>query len=105
MSKKKHAKSTRQTAAPSDSCGEDILAALERAGAPLTRKELVAGRAGNARARVGLERRRARAAVRVSGQDPRGRPAGTIVEVLSRSNRRIVGRLHREHGVLFLVPE
>jgi len=174
MSKKKHAKSTRQTAAPSDSCGEDILAALERAGAPLTRKELMAGLAGIDRARVGIDRARAvfeaslaeletsgrvvqnragsflaarriaviagrieghrdghgflvpddggptvflppaemrqvlhgdRAAVRVSGQDPRGRPAGTIVEVLSRSNRRIVGRLHREHGVLFLVPE
>ncbi|MSQ64264.1 MAG: ribonuclease R, partial [Betaproteobacteria bacterium] len=46
-----------------------------------------------------------RAAVRISGQDPRGRPAGSIVEVLERSNRRIVGRLQREHGVLFLVPE
>ena len=46
-----------------------------------------------------------RAAVRITGHDPRGRPAGSIVEVLERSNRRIVGRLHREHGVLFLVPE
>ena len=46
-----------------------------------------------------------RASVRVAGQDPRGRPAGTIVEVLERANRRIVGRLHKEHGVLFLVPE
>jgi ribonuclease R len=46
-----------------------------------------------------------RAAVRVSGRDHRGRPQGAIVEVLERANRRIVGRLHSEHGVLFLVPE
>jgi len=46
-----------------------------------------------------------RAAVRVGGRDSRGRPQGTIVEVLERGNRRIVGRLHAEHGVLFLVPE
>jgi ribonuclease R len=46
-----------------------------------------------------------RATVRVSGSDARGRPAGTIVEVFPRSERRIVGRLHAEHGVLFLVPE
>jgi ribonuclease R len=46
-----------------------------------------------------------RAAVRVSGRDPRGRPQGTIVEVLERAKRRIVGRLQAEHGVLFLVPE
>jgi ribonuclease R len=46
-----------------------------------------------------------RAAVRVTGRDHRGRPQGAIVEVLERANRRIVGRLHAEHGVLFLVPE
>jgi len=46
-----------------------------------------------------------RAAVRISGRDPRGRPAGEIVEVLERATRRIVGRLHAEHGVMFLVPE
>ena len=46
-----------------------------------------------------------RAAVRIGGRDHRGRPTGTIVEVLERSNRRIVGRLHAEHGVTFLVPE
>jgi ribonuclease R len=46
-----------------------------------------------------------RARVRLVGTDPRGRPAGEIVEVLERANRRIVGRLHKEHGVLFLVPE
>jgi ribonuclease R len=46
-----------------------------------------------------------RAAVRVAGQDARGRPLGSIVEVLERAKRRIVGRLHAEHGVLFLAPE
>jgi len=46
-----------------------------------------------------------RAAVRIAGRDNRGRPTGSIVEVLERANRRIVGRLHAEHGVLFLVPE
>jgi ribonuclease R len=46
-----------------------------------------------------------RAAVRVSGQDQRGRPVGAIVEVLERGKRRIVGRLHDERGVLVLVPE
>jgi ribonuclease R len=46
-----------------------------------------------------------RAAVRVVGRDHRGRPQGVIVEVLERANRRVVGRLHAEHGVLFLVPE
>ena len=46
-----------------------------------------------------------RAAVRISGRDARGRAVGEVVEVLERANRRIVGRLHSEHGVLFLVPE
>ncbi len=46
-----------------------------------------------------------RAAVRVTGHDARGRPVGAVVEVLERATRRIVGRLHAEHGVMFLVPE
>jgi ribonuclease R len=46
-----------------------------------------------------------RAAARVAGRDHRGRPVGSVVEVLERANRRIVGRLHAEHGVLFVVPE
>jgi ribonuclease R len=46
-----------------------------------------------------------RAAVRVSGSDARGRPVGALVEVLERAKRRIVGRLHDEHGVLVLIPE
>ena len=174
MSKKKHAKSPRSPAASPDSHRREILAALERAGAPLTRAELMAGLAGSGRARAAGGHERAafngalaeleragqvvqnragslliakriaviagrieghrdghgflipddggpsvflppaemrqllhgdRAAVRIAGQDQRGRPAGTIVEVLARANRRIVGRLHNEHGVLFLVPE
>jgi ribonuclease R len=46
-----------------------------------------------------------RASVRVTGHDNRGRPTGQLVEVLERANRRIVGRLHNEHGVLVVVPE
>jgi ribonuclease R len=46
-----------------------------------------------------------RAAVRVGARDPRGRPIGEVVEVLERSQRRVVGRLHAEHGVLFVAPE
>jgi ribonuclease R len=46
-----------------------------------------------------------RAAVRAVGRDHRGRAVGQVVEVLERANRRVVGRLHSEHGVLFLVPE
>jgi len=171
MSKKKREKSAPQRASIPDSYAEEILGAIERAGAPLTLGELreavaMRGRGGELRraafneALGALERagrvvknragsflaaRRIdviagrieghrdghgflipddgsaqvflppaemrqlmhgdRAAVRISGQDPRGRPAGSIVEVLERSNRRIVGRLHKEHGVLFLVPE
>jgi ribonuclease R len=44
------------------------------------------------------------AVARVTGEDPRGRPSGEIVEVLERAHQRVVGRLHAEHGVLFLVP-
>ncbi len=46
-----------------------------------------------------------RVAARITGRDHRGRPTGELVEVLERGSRRIVGRLHSEHGVLFLVPE
>ena len=46
-----------------------------------------------------------RASVRITGRDHRGRPTGEVVEVLERASRRIVGRLHDEHGVLLVVPE
>ena len=45
-----------------------------------------------------------RARVRITGEDHRGRPSGEVIEVLERAHRRIVGRVHAEHGVLFLVP-
>ena len=46
-----------------------------------------------------------RVAARESGVDRRGRPEGKIVEVLTRANTRVVGRLHSEHGVLIVVAE
>ncbi|HEX6828768.1 MAG TPA: VacB/RNase II family 3'-5' exoribonuclease, partial [Burkholderiales bacterium] len=46
-----------------------------------------------------------RAMVRITGADRRGRPEGKIVEVLERGARRVVGRLHVEHGIPFVVAE
>ena len=46
-----------------------------------------------------------RVAVRVTGTDRRGRPEGEIVEVLERAHREVVGRLHDERGVFFVVAE
>jgi ribonuclease R len=46
-----------------------------------------------------------RAMVRPMGMDRRGRPEGKIVEVLERANTRLVGRVHAEHGVLFVAAE
>jgi ribonuclease R len=46
-----------------------------------------------------------RVAVREIGADRRGRPEAKIVEVLVRANHRVVGRLHSERGVLFVVAE
>ncbi len=46
-----------------------------------------------------------RAALRKTGIDRRGRPEGEIVEVLERANREVVGRLHEEHGIWFVVAE
>jgi ribonuclease R len=45
-----------------------------------------------------------RVAVRKSGVDHRGRAEGKIVEVVERVNSRIVGRLRREQGILFVQP-
>jgi len=42
---------------------------------------------------------------RQTGVDRRGRPEGKIVEVLSRANARVVGRLYEEHGIQFVVAE
>jgi ribonuclease R len=46
-----------------------------------------------------------RVMVREIGVDRRGRPEGSIVEVLERANSRLVGRLYSEHGILFVVAE
>ncbi len=46
-----------------------------------------------------------RAVVRRSGTDRRGRPEGEIVEILSRANREVVGRLFEERGIHFIVAE
>ena len=46
-----------------------------------------------------------RAVARISGVDRRGRPEGKIVEVLERAQQRLVGRLRREHGILFVSAE
>jgi ribonuclease R len=42
---------------------------------------------------------------RVTGLDRRGRREGSIVEVLERGNRKVVGRLFVEHGVMFIIAE
>ncbi|MGQ0750679.1 MAG: ribonuclease R [Betaproteobacteria bacterium] len=46
-----------------------------------------------------------RVMARQSGVDRRGRPEGKIVEVLEHAQRQLVGRLHLEHGVLYVVAE
>lgn len=43
--------------------------------------------------------------VREIGLDRRGRKEGTIVEVLERATTRLVGRLHDDHGILFVEAE
>ncbi|HZE10872.1 MAG TPA: ribonuclease R, partial [Burkholderiales bacterium] len=45
-----------------------------------------------------------RVLVRKSGVDQRGRAEAKIVEVIERINTRVVGRLNREHGILFVQP-
>ena len=46
-----------------------------------------------------------RVMVRTIGTDTRGRPEGTIVEILEHVNTRLVARLFQEQGVLFAVAE
>jgi ribonuclease R len=46
-----------------------------------------------------------RALVRLTGVDRKGRPEGSIVEVIERANTRVVGRVLVEHGLVFVVPE
>ncbi len=46
-----------------------------------------------------------RVQVRVVGADRRGRSEGTIVEVVSRANTHVIGRLLNEHGTWVIAPE
>jgi ribonuclease R len=46
-----------------------------------------------------------RVMAREIGVDRRGRPEASIVEVLTRANQRLVGRLHAEHGIQFVAAE
>jgi len=46
-----------------------------------------------------------RVQVRIVGTDRRGRPEGTIVEVLERANTHVIGRLLNENGVWIVAPE
>ncbi|MES2535182.1 MAG: ribonuclease R [Pseudomonadota bacterium] len=46
-----------------------------------------------------------RVQVRLIGTDRRGRPEGTIVEVVVRANTHVIGRLLNENGVWIVVPE
>ncbi len=46
-----------------------------------------------------------RVMVRPAGVDRRGRPEGKIVEILERANKRLVGRLIRERGVVLVAAE
>jgi len=46
-----------------------------------------------------------RVVVRIKGRDNRGRPEGSIVEVLQRKNRTLVGRIYCENGLWFVAAE
>lgn len=46
-----------------------------------------------------------RVQARIIGTDRRGRPEGTIVEVVTRANTHVIGRLLNENGVWVVAPE
>ena len=46
-----------------------------------------------------------RVVVQVTGVDRRGRREGSVVEILERAHHHVVGRVHMEMGVGFLVPD
>ncbi len=46
-----------------------------------------------------------RVQARIVGTDRRGRPEGTIVEVVERANTHVIGRLLNENGVWIVAPE
>ncbi len=46
-----------------------------------------------------------RVAVRISGEDQRGRREGVVVKVLERGTKEVVGRLYDEAGFTYVVPD
>ncbi len=46
-----------------------------------------------------------RVSARIIGQDRRGRPEGSIVDVLERGTKEVVGRLYEDNGVYYVTPE
>ncbi|WP_051101784.1 ribonuclease R [Solimonas variicoloris] len=46
-----------------------------------------------------------RVLVRVVGLDYKGRPEGVVAEVIERVSRSVVGRLHVERGVAYVIPD
>src|SRR5581483_4311757 len=46
-----------------------------------------------------------RALVRITGVDERGRREGALADVLERGSRTVVGRLHAEQGVTYVIPD
>jgi ribonuclease R len=46
-----------------------------------------------------------RALVRVAGVDKKGRREGAVVEILQRNTHQVVGRLYKEDGFTYVVPE
>jgi ribonuclease R len=46
-----------------------------------------------------------RVQIRIVGTDRRGRPEGSIVEVIARANTHVIGRLLNENGVWVVAPE
>ncbi len=46
-----------------------------------------------------------RALVRVAGVDKKGRREGAVVEILQRNTHQVVGRLYKEDGFIYVVPD
>lgn len=46
-----------------------------------------------------------RVLVRITGTDFKGRPEGSLVEVLERGSREVVGRMHVDQGVCYVIPD
>ena len=46
-----------------------------------------------------------RVQVRVTGTDFKGRPEGALAEIIERTSRQIVGRLHEEQGMAYVIPD